>query len=213
MKKGNILIAVIALLAAASVVKAEEIKVDFDGGRTFGAKLNGLDMVVNRADELDIPEAAAPKISKYEEQAAFWKDSKCIQGDCVSGWYDYYCNLSTCKKKTFSKSAPEESSSGPDLEKIEKEISDLGLMDGLDDIQKDVFFKSLMFRGKVFIGANMKDVESVKGESGVENILRYFLPSMQQKSFINKPYIKDAKCIAPGTCSGGFPEVICPESC
>lgn len=36
MKKGNILIAVIAVLAAASVVKAEEIKMDFDGG-TAGA--------------------------------------------------------------------------------------------------------------------------------------------------------------------------------
>jgi len=106
MKKSNMLIAVFAVLAAASVAKAGEVKVSFDGG-TGGAVIPTLDMDIDQGSMLPIPiepwTDPMPGVLPYCDgvQMFPWSDFctetphmplNCEQAGSGSWWWTAVCN-------------------------------------------------------------------------------------------------------------------------
>lgn len=213
------MIAVFAVLAAASVAGAQEIKMDFDGSGS------GLSFEKLRASRENVVPAPVSKgiIDPFEgenpgELNHFKKGKRCISGNCESGYPGENCNIHTCGSKT----APEK----PVRAKENKEVKSLGdMLSQLDGEAQQKFYSSLRFRNGALIDVYTKDIRNAAGERGVAEIIRYFLPETQgkdgnragckpgDKECTEDSYIDDARCIMPHTCVDGYPGSTCTEAC
>lgn len=207
MKK--IMIAVFALVSAASMAQAQEMKINFDGDTGN----QGLRLAVNEISSSDAS-VPAPGIPARENAYKRYPDNgstnvyetgaKCIGGDCVDGWPGYACNLKTCGKKSVNTERTAKNKT--------ENISDI--ISALDSSKKLKFYESLTFREGKLTGAYTKDVANELGERAVNAVLNILGAgkSNSEKGFTETDYIKDYKCLSPANCTSanGY---TCTENC
>lgn len=211
MKKSKILIAVFAVMAAASSVSAQRLEVDFDRS---GSDL-GIERIKASGDEIGIAPVSKAGVSR-EELNHFKKGKRCVSGNCEPDYPGEHCNIHTCGSKAAEM---------PERAKENKEVKSLGeMLIQLDSQAQQKFYSSLRFRNGLLIEAYTKDIRAAAGEQGVKGIMRYFLPETKEKSENragcrpNDPdctedsYIDDARCFNH-TCKTPYPGSTCTEAC
>lgn len=203
--KKSILIAVFAVITAATVAKAQ---MDFDGNAKGGIvdtvkEISASDPGVSAPG---MPAREFPAVKSYDEDESnvYQTGSKCVGKDCQDGWPGYACNLKTCGKSRAVRSV----SAGDNAASLAEIIAPL------DDAKKLKFYASLSFRDGKLAGAYTKDIENDLGESGLKAVLGILgmeLPKTE-KDITTTDYIKDHKCVAPATChsAAGY---TCTENC
>lgn len=217
----NILIAVFALVAAASVAQAQQVKVDFDGSGTGQsvdkAKFSGAEVAL-------APASMRVDSSEYDsdyngELNHFKKGTRCVGGNCEGGYPGENCNIHTCGPDKKSKDLKQTGRMKEDADP--KSLGEM--LRQLDGSQQQRFFNNLRFKNGALVDFYSKDVKTVYGEKGVSEIIRYFLPESQDKAGSRgcKPgdqnctedsYIDNARC-SNHTCQEGYPNSTCTEAC
>lgn len=217
MKKSMML--VFAVLVSASLAQAQDGLVDFDGANRGG----GAGEIKLAAADLAVPAASRQVRYDYDDGDDgtvlnhFKKGTRCVNGNCESGYPGENCNIHTCGPKSFEKSAPRAQNGG--------ETISLGdMLGGLDKAQQQRFYESLRFRDGALVDFYGKDIKSAYGPAGISGIIRYFLPASQEKgatrgcrpddpNCTDDSYIDNARCNITHTCVGGFPGSTCTEAC
>lgn len=214
MKKNSILIATFAVIAAASVVNAEEPVVDFDGTTGQNTKIVKTESEFNKMIPEPEPASYIYKREKYgyDDDSGttnvYATNSKCVGGDCQEHWVNYACNLKTCGKKSLSNS--EKSA------RVEENKMPLSEMIGhLDEASQLQFYRSLTFTEGKLTGAYIADIETGFGKQAVKAVLKELgVGKTESKGtdITETDYIRDHKCVAPATChkAAGY---ICTENC
>lgn len=215
MKKSMML--VFAILVSASLAKAQDGLVNFDG-----AGKDGTETLKAAAAELAVP-AVSRQVKYYDDDGIdtelnhFKKGTRCVGGNCESGYPGENCNIHTCGPKSLDKAATRTQTGG--------ETVSLGeMLRGMNSEQQKKFYDSLRFKDGSLVDFYSKDIKSVYGPAGVSGIIRYFLPASQEKGATrgcrpNDPdctddsYIDNARCNITHTCVGGFPGSTCTEAC
>lgn len=210
------MMAVFAVLAAASVAGAQEVTADFSGS----ASGLGIEKIKLGENLTAAPVSMARVYSEDDnpgELNHFKKGKRCVGGNCEPDYPGENCNIHTCGSKAVE--------AMPVREKERKEVKSLDALVGrLDGPAQQKFYGSLRFRNGSLIDVYTKDIKDMAGEAGVKEVIRHFLPETREQNVNragckpNDPectedsYIDDARCFNH-TCVGGYPGSTCTEAC
>lgn len=212
MKK--IMIAVFALVAAASMAQAQEVKVNFDSAGVGAAQITEI------AANTQVPEVPG-RVRTWDDdipsgtQDVFIRGNKCNGTDCEQCACSSSCNTKTCGKK----SAPVKAVKAQDLSGLDK------LVEELSAEKKGKFFGSLMFVEGKLASIYTEDVEKFLGKARLSEVLKFFNLKTGEKSrqeengedtngdgVIDSDYVKQNRCDGNHNCepASGYN---CTENC
>ncbi len=213
MKKVFITAAII--LTVFTTAKAQEMKVDFDSGKSNAFTFS------QAAANYSVP-ATSARISTWEDEDPFGgpsnvfiKGNKCTGSDCETCACSSSCNTKTCGKK----SVPTKAIQPPDLAGLDKLIA------GLSQVAKEKFYKELMFSNGKLASIYIGDIENTLGKEQLIKVLKFFnlktgTHTRQNENgedengdgVIDSDYVRNAKCDGNHNCEPTA-ATNCTENC